>query len=105
MKLYAILRRSGWRSGAELEQAAPCPIQVALKMRDTKRKAVTFLATTLMAGALTFTAVAAGGAPPAAAADVNVAEVTSTIQTAEANGVVSPRVLAEIVQLVVNAIR
>jgi hypothetical protein len=105
MKLYAVLRRSGWRSGAELEQVAPCPTQVALKMRDTKRKAVTFLATTLMAGALMFTAVAVSGAPPAAAAEVNVAEVTSTIQTGGANAGVSPRLLAEIVQLVVNAIR
>ena len=105
MTLYAVLRRSGWPSGPELEQVAPCPTQVALKMRETKRKAVTFLATTLVAGALMFTALAVGGAPPAAAADVNVAEVTSTIQTAEANAGVSPRLLAEIVQLVVNAIR
>jgi hypothetical protein len=105
MKLYAILRHSGWRCGAELEQAAPRPTRGAVNMRETQRKAVKFLATTLMAGSLMFTALAVGGAQPAAAADVNVAEVTSTIQTAGDHDFLSPQALATIVQLVVNAIR
>jgi hypothetical protein len=105
MNLYAILRCSGWCSGAELEQAARRPARGAVKMRETQQKAVKFLATTLMAGSLMFTAVAVGGAQPAAAADVNVAEVTSTIQTAGDHDLLSPQVLATIVQLVVNAIR
>jgi uncharacterized protein DUF4242 len=37
MELYAILRRSGWRSGAELEQAASRSITVGEQMPDDVR--------------------------------------------------------------------